>query len=119
MFITIYVKKSNVFTRNGDNILCNIPVTFTQATLGAELNIPTPDKKGIKFKIPEGTQTGTSFTIRDKGFKNIQGRGIGNLIFTINVQVPKRLSKEQREIIEKLAATMNEPVVSKKRGIFG
>ena len=98
MFITIYVKKSSVFTRNGDNILCNIPITFTQATLGAELNIPTPDKKGIKFKIPEGTQTGTSFTIKDKGFKNIQGRGVGNLIFTVNVQVPKKIIKRTKRI---------------------
>lgn len=119
LFITVYVKKSSVFSRNGDNLLCDIPITYTQAVLGAEITLPTPDKAGIKYKIPEGTQTGTSFTIREKGFKNIQGRGIGNLIFTVNVQVPKKLTKEQRELIEKLAQTMNEPVAPKRRGIFG
>lgn len=118
LYITVFVRKSDIFTRKGDNILCNVPITYTQAVLGAEVNIPTPDKTGIKFRIPEGTATGTSFTIKEKGFKNIQGRGIGNLIFTVEVQVPKKLTKEQRELIEKLAVTMNEPV-TKKRGIFG
>lgn len=119
LYITIFVKKSSTFKRDGDNIICDIPITYTQAVLGAEIDVPTPDKTGIKYKIPEGTQTGTSFTIREKGFKNIQGRGTGNLIFNVVVDVPKRLTKEQRDLIEKLAQTMNEPIPARKRSIFG
>ena len=77
------------------------------------------DGKKEKFRIPEGTQTGTTFTIRGKGFKNINSNNNGDYVFTVNVQVPKRLSKEQRELLTKLAKTMNEQPPIKKRGIFG
>ena len=72
-----------------------------------------------KFKIPEGTQTGTTFIIKGKGFKNINTSNNGDFVFTVNVQVPKRLTKEQRELLTQLAKTMNEQPPIKKRGIFG
>ena len=72
-----------------------------------------------KYKIPEGTQTGTKFSIRNKGFKTINGSSQGDFIFTVNVQTPKRLTKEQRELLVKLAQTMNEQPPVKKKGIFG
>ena len=72
-----------------------------------------------KYKIPEGTQTGTTFTIKGKGFKNINSSNNGDFIFTVNVQVPKRLSKEQRDLLVQLAKTMNEQPPIKKRGLFG
>ena len=72
-----------------------------------------------KYKISEGTQTGTKFTIRNKGFKSINSNSTGDFIFTVIVQTPKRLSKEQRELLVQLAKTMNEQPPIKKRGIFG
>ena len=69
--------------------------------------------------IPEGTQTGTKFTIRDRGFKSINSTSRGNFVFTVIVQTPKRLNREQRELLEKLAVTMNEQPPIKKKGIFG
>ena len=72
-----------------------------------------------KFKIPEGTQNGTRFTIRNKGFKSVNGSSQGDFIFTVLVQIPKRLTKEQRDILTELAKTMNEQPPVKKRGIFG
>lgn len=72
-----------------------------------------------KYKIPEGTQTGTKFTIRNKGFKAINSNNTGDFIFTVNVQTPKRLTKEQRELLVQLAKTMNEQPPIKKRGLFG
>lgn len=72
-----------------------------------------------KYKISEGTQTGTKFTIRSKGFPSINGNWKGDFIFTVNVQVPKRLTQEQREILTKLAKTMNEQPPVRKKGIFG
>lgn len=71
------------------------------------------------FKIPEGTQTGTKFRIRQKGFTSINGKYKGDFIFTVVVQTPKRLTKEQRELIEKLAITMNEQPPMRRKGIFG
>ena len=72
-----------------------------------------------KYKIPEGTQTGTKFRIRSKGFKSVNRNYEGDFIFTVIVQTPKKLTAEQRELLNQLAKTMNEQPPVKKRGIFG
>ena len=117
--IIIRVKIHSIFKREHDNVLCDIPITFTQATLGAELEIPMVDGSKEKYKIPDGTQTGTKFYIRGKGFQNLNRSWKGDYIFTVNVQTPKRLSKEQRDLFIELAKTMNEQPPVKKRGLFG
>ena len=119
LYITVRIKRNSIYTRQGNNVMCEIPITITQATLGAELKIPMVDGKTEYFSIPEGTQTGTKFVIKEKGFKSINSNARGNYIFTVVVQTPKRLNKEQRELLEKLAKTMNEQPPVKKRGIFG
>ena len=119
IYVTVKLKRHSIFTREGDNVYCEIPITFTQATLGADLEIPLVDGTKEIYKIPEGTQTGTKFTIRNKGFVHINSGSRGDLIFTVKVQVPKRLSKEQRELLVELAKTMNEQPPVKRRGIFG
>ena len=119
LYITVKVKRHSIFTRKGNNVLCEIPITITQATLGAELEIPMVDGSKEKYKIPEGTQTGSKFNIRNKGFKSINSNSTGDFIFTVIVQTPKKLSKEQRELLVKLAQTMNEQPPVKKRGLFG
>ena len=119
LYITVRVKKSNVFTREGTNVVCEVPITITQATLGAELKIPMVDGSVEKFTIPDGTQTGTKFTIKEKGFQSLNSAAKGNFIFTVVVQTPKKLNKEQRELLEKLAKSMNEQPPIKKKGIFG
>ena len=119
LYVTIRIKKHPIYSREGNAVYCNIPITFTQATLGAELKIPMVDGKEEKYTIPEGTQNGTSFTIKNKGFKAINGNYQGDFVFTVQVQIPKHLSKEQREILEKLAKTMNEQPPVRKKGIFG
>lgn len=119
LYIVVSIKKHSIFSRNGDNVVCEIPITFTQATLGADLKIPMVDGKQETYRIPEGTQTGTKFTIRNKGFKSVNGNWNGDFIFTVKVQTPKKLTSEQRELLTKLAKTMNEQPPVKKRGIFG
>ncbi len=119
LYIVVRIKRHSIYTRKGSNVYCNVPITFTQATLGAELEIPMVNGTKEKYKIPEGTQTGTTFIIKGKGFKNINSSNNGDFIFTVNVQVPKRLSKEQRELLVQLAKTMNEQPPIKKRGLFG
>ncbi len=119
LYITVKIKRHNIYTRKGNNVLCEVPITITQATLGAELEIPMVDGSKEKYKIPEGTQTGTKFTLRNKGFKSVNSSSVGDFVFTVTVQTPKRLSKEQRELLTQLAKTMNEQPPIKKRGLFG
>ena len=119
LYITVRVRKSSIFKRDGNSVYCDIPVTITQATLGAEIEIPMVDGSKEKYKIPEATQTGTQFTIRGKGFKSINSSMQGNLIFKVVVQTPKKLTKEQRDLLTALAKTMNEQPPIKKKGIFG
>lgn len=117
--IVIRLKRHNIYTRKGNNVFCEVPVTITQATLGAELEIPMVDGSKATYKIPEGTQTGSKFTLRNKGFKSVNTNNVGDLIFTVIVQTPKKLTKEQRELLTQLAKTMNEQPPVKKRGLFG
>lgn len=119
LYVTVRVKKSNIFTRNGDDVECIIPITITQATLGANIKIPTVADKEEEYSIPAGTQSGTKFTLRDKGFKRLHRDSRGDLVFTVQVQTPKKLTKEQKEIFMELAKTMNEQPPVKKKGIFG
>lgn len=119
LYITIHVKRHRIYTRKDNDVLCDIPVTITQAALGAEIEIPLVDGQKEKYRIPEATQTGTKFRLRGKGFKGINRNIEGDLIFTIVVQTPKKLTKEQRDLLIQLAKTMNEQPPVKKRGIFG
>lgn len=119
LYITVRIKKHSIYTRKGNNVLCEVPITITQATLGAELEIPMVDGTKERYKIPDGTQTGSKFTIRNKGFKSVNSSNVGDFVFTVTVQTPKRLTKEQRELLMQLAKTMNEQPPIKKRGLFG
>ena len=118
LYITVRIKRHSIYTRKGNNVLCEVPITITQATLGAELEIPMVDGTKEKYKIPDGTQTGSKFTIRNKGFKSVNSSSVGDFIFTVTVQTPKRLTKEQRDLLTQLAKTMNEQPPIKKRGLF-
>ena len=119
LYINVHVKKHSIYTRKADHVLCDIPITFTGATLGTEIEVPLVDGTKEKYKIPEGTQTGTKFVLRGKGFKNVNGNWRGDFVFTVNVQIPKKLTPEQRDLITKLALTMNEQPPIKKKGLFG
>ena len=119
LYIVVRVKKHSIYSRKAEHVLCDIPITFTMAALGGEIEIPMVDGTKEKYKIPEGTATGTKFVIKTKGFKNISGNWRGDFVFTVNVQVPKKLTNEQRDLLVQLAKTMNEQPPVKKRGIFG
>ena len=119
LYITVRIKKHSIFTRSGNNVMCEVPITITQATLGADLEIPMVDGTKVVYKIPDGTQTGTKFVIRNKGFKSVNSSSTGDFVFTVKVQTPKKLTKEQRELLVQLAKTMNEQPPIKKRGFFG
>lgn len=118
LIITVNVKKHNIFERDGYNIYCEIPLTVAEATLGAEIDVPTLEGNQ-KFTIPEGTQPGTQFTIRQKGIPYINNANRkGDLIFTVNVEIPKSLSEKQKEFMRAFADSCGEGNYSKKSGFF-
>lgn len=119
LYIVIHIKRHSIYSRKAEHVLCDIPITITGATLGTEVEIPMVDGTKETYRIPEGTQTGTKFTIKNKGFKSVNGSWRGDFVFTVIVQTPKKLTKEQRELLQELAKTMNEQPPIKKKGIFG
>ena len=98
LYITVKIKRHSIYTRKGNNVLCEVPITITQATLGAELEIPMVDGTKEKYKIPEGTSTNTRFSIKNKGFKSLNGNWRGDFVFTVVVQVPKKLTRRTKKI---------------------
>lgn len=117
LYIYINVKEDEIFVREGNNIFLNIPISFTEAALGAELEIPTLEGKE-KFTIPEGTQNGTRFRMKNKGVPNLRGGGRGDLYFTVDIQVPRKLTDRQREILNQLAKEQGEEVKEQKKSFF-
>ncbi|MDD6800350.1 MAG: molecular chaperone DnaJ [Firmicutes bacterium] len=117
LIVLISVRPHTIFERDGYNIYCEVPVTFTEAALGAEIDVPTLEGD-VKYTIPEGTQTGTSFTIKGKGIQAVKSTRRGDLIFTVAVEVPKNLSEEQKEILRKFAGSCGEKNNSKKASFF-
>lgn len=115
--IVISVRPHAVFERDGYDLYLEEPITYAEATLGAEIEIPTLEGTQ-KLEIPEGTQTGTVFTLRDKGVQRVNSRGRGNLYVTVVVEVPKGLNREQKELLEKFAASCGEGNYSKRTNFF-
>lgn len=117
LYITVSVKKHSIFVRKGDSIFCDVHVSFPQAALGAIIKVPTLEGEET-YDLAEGTQTGSIFTLKGKGIKNVNGRGVGDLYFTVVVDVPKRLNSEQREILKKFAEVSGENFETGKRRKF-
>ena len=118
LVILISVKRHKIFERDGRNVYCEVPITFAEAVLGAEIDIPTLDGEE-KYTIPEGTQTDTTFTLRGRGIPDVNTPGRkGDLMVTVVVEVPKNLSGEQKELLRKFAESCGEKNHQKKSGFF-
>ena len=110
----VYIKRHPIFSRSNMDVLCEVPITFTQAALGAQIQVPTLDGK-VSYDIPEGTQTGTVFTLIGKGIPEINNsRRRGNQRFTVVVETPTRLTKEQKELLRQLDDSLEETPKRKK-----
>jgi molecular chaperone DnaJ len=105
LYVVIHVREHEFFRRDGVNLFCEIPVNFTTVTLGGEIQVPTLDGSE-SVKVPEGTQTGTTLRLRGKGMPDVSGRGRGDLFATVQVQTPRKLTKEQRLLIEQLGKAL-------------
>ncbi len=111
------IKKHKIFTRDGYDIICELPVTFVEATLGAEVQVPTIDGK-VSYNIPEGTQTATVFRLRGKGVPKLHGNGArGDQYVRINIEIPKNLSEKQKNILRQFDENV-EPGKYKERKSF-
>ena len=114
----IYIKRHPIFTRNNMDVLCEVPISFTQAALGAEIEIPTLDGK-VKYEIPEGTQTGKMFVLSGKGIPAVNNpKRRGNHLFTVVVETPTRLTKEQKELLRKLDDSLDKAGTPKIKKFF-
>ncbi len=102
LYIRIILKSHSVFKRKGDDLYASVPISFSQAALGDEVEIPTLDGRKILLKVPTGTESGKVLRISEKGIPHFSGYGKGNLYVELIVKTPKRLSKRQKELLEKL-----------------
>lgn len=117
LYVYIHVKEDKIFKREGNDIFLELPITYPQAVLGGEIDVPTLE--GItKYDIPKGTQVGETFKLSDKGVKDVRGRGRGDLYFKININIPKKLTKEQEELLIEYDKAMGESAKKEHKSFF-
>lgn len=105
LYVQVHVKDHPIFTRDGANLYCEVPISFPSACLGGELEVPTLNGR-VKLKIPAETQTGKLFRLRGKGVKPVRGGAVGDLLCRVQIETPVHLTKEQKEMVEKLGESL-------------
>jgi molecular chaperone DnaJ len=117
LYILIFVSEHPVLNREGNDILLEIPISFAQAVLGDELKVATiyGDEK---LKIPDGTRTDTVFRLRGKGFPDVGSSSRGDQYVRVRVEVPKKLNRESKKLLEKLAPVLNESSIKERENLF-
>lgn len=124
LLVTVQIRRHEVFSRMGNDVYCTIPITFAQAALGADVDIPIldEDKKytlgKMTYTIPEGTQPGTDFRLRGKGIPSVRSGIRGDMVLTVSVEVPKNLNKEQKEALQNFARLSNENNYKQHKNFF-
>lgn len=109
LYIVLHVKAHEIFQRDGDDLLCDFPISFAQAALGADVEVPTLDGPAT-VKVPPGTQGGAVFRLKGRGVKNVQGHGCGDLLARVQVEIPTRLNSAQKAKLEEFAKLCDESV---------
>ena len=117
LYVVLHVKAHDIFQRDGDDLLCEVPVQFVQATLGAEIEVPTLSGKA-QIRIPPGTQNGTIFRLKGKGVKSLQGYGHGDLHVRVVIEVPTDLNAAQRTKLQEFAELCDSNVSPMSRSFF-
>ena len=117
VIVHVTVKPDPVFERDGFDVWVHEPITFSQAVLGAEITVPTVDGK-VAYTIPEGTQSGTTFRLRGKGIQYLNGRGRGDQYVVVDVEIPKKLTKAQRDALKAFEDTLKDDNYEKRKGFF-
>ena len=118
LIIEVRVKEDKIFTREGNHLYCDVPITFAEAALGADIDVPVLGGKTEKLHIPEGTQSGASFTLRGKGIPNVNSGRKGDIIITAVVETPKNLTSKQKELLEAFAKSLGENNTKSRQSFF-
>jgi molecular chaperone DnaJ len=116
LFVEIHVKEHHLFERDGQDLICRVPITYSQAVLGADIEVPTLEGKTIQH-IDAGTHSGEVFRIRGGGMPDPRGGRAGDLLVEVQIEVPKKISDEQRELLIRLAE-LEQGNVSQHRASF-
>ena len=117
VIVHVTVKRDAVFERDGYDVYVRVPITYSQAVLGAEIEVPTVDGK-VAQKIPEGTQSGTKFRLRGQGIQYLNGRGRGDQYVIVEVEIPKKLNRTQREALKAFEDSLKDDNYEKRKGFF-
>ena len=117
LYVVIHIKEHKIFQREDDNLYCEVPIPFSSAALGGEVDVPTLEGKA-HLKVPTGTQSGQIFKLRGKGIVNVNGRERGDLLARLIVEVPTRLNAEQRQKLEEFAALCGEENTPMRKSFF-
>lgn len=118
LYVFISVQPHPVFKREGDDILVELPLSFTEAALGCKKELPTPLKGTCRISIPEGTQNGKILRVKEGGIPNVHGRGQGDMLFHVYVETPVNLGEKQKEILRQFGETEKEQNSPRRRGFF-
>lgn len=117
LYVVLHVREHEIFERDGDDLHCEVPISFAQAALGGDVEVPTLTGRA-SIRIPAGTQPGTQFRLKGKGVKNLQGFGHGDLLVRVAVEVPTRLTAAQRAKIEEFAALCDNNSYPQAKSFF-
>jgi len=117
LYVFLSVQPHDFFARDGDDLICEVPITFPQAALGARVHVPTLDGTE-EIDVPRGTQTGTVFRLTGKGLTSLRGYGKGDELVRVVVETPKRLTKRQEELLRELASVDETEVAEKRRSFL-
>jgi molecular chaperone DnaJ len=117
LYVQIRLKPHSIFKRDGDDLYCEMPVSFATVTLGGELEVPTLEGRG-EVEIPAGTQSGQVFRMNGKGMPDPRRRGLGDLLVQVVIEVPKKLSKEEQVLLRELAELEHKHVAPERKGFF-
>lgn len=117
LIVIVTVRPDPMFQRDGYDVYVTVPITFSQAVMGAEVIVPTVDGK-VQYTVPEGTQSGTTFRLRGKGIPYVGGKGRGDQYVKVNVEIPKKLTKTQREALKAFEDTLKDDNYEQRKGFF-
>ena len=117
LIVMVTVRPDPLFERDGYDVWVTVPITYSQAVLGNRVTVPSIDGK-VEYEVPEGTQSGTTFRLRGKGIQYLNGRGRGDMYVKCEVEIPKKLSKIQRDALKKFEGTLKEDNYEKRKGFF-
>lgn len=120
LYVQVHVREHEIFVRDGNNLYCEVPLSFTKAALGGEIEVPTLDGQ-VKLKIPTETQSGKMFRLRGKGVKSVRSGAVGDLMCKVAIETPVNLTSRQKELLEELESSMGKDAAKyrpKEKGFF-